>query len=61
MMEQAVHKKYPAGLYLKKKTNSSITETSVLALNLSKSNGIVSTKIYDKRDDFDFEKCKFPV
>ena len=61
MMEQAVHKQYPAELYLKKTTNSSITETYVLALNLSKSNGIVSTKIYDKRDDFDFEKCKFPV
>ena len=24
------------------------------------SNGIVSTKIYDKRDDFDFEIVNFP-
>ena len=29
-------------------------------LHLSISNGFVSSKIYDKRDDFDFEKVNFP-
>ena len=30
-----------------------------LDLNLSISNGTVSTKFYDKRDDFDFDILKF--
>ena len=42
---------YPAELQLNK-TNTSDTEVSFL--NLSISTDIVSTKIYDKRDDFDF-------
>ena len=29
-------------------------------LNLSRSNGTVSTKIYDKRNDFDFDIVNFP-
>ena len=29
-------------------------------LNLCTSNGTVSTKIYDKRDDFDFDIVNFP-
>ena len=29
-------------------------------LHLSISNGLVSSKIYDKRDDFDFDKANFP-
>ena len=29
-------------------------------MHLSISNDIVSTKIYDKRDDFDFESVNFP-
>ena len=29
-------------------------------LHLSVSNGFVSSKIYDKRDDFDFEIANFP-
>ena len=29
-------------------------------LNLSESNGTVSTKIYNKRDDFDFDMVNFP-
>ena len=37
------------------KVNSSDTEAPFLDLNLSVSNGTVSTKIYDKRDDFDFD------
>ena len=36
------------------------TEGAFLDLHLSISNGIVSTKIYDKRDDFDFEIVNFP-
>ena len=31
-----------------------------LDLHLSVSNGFVSSKIYDKRDDFDFDKVNFP-
>ena len=31
-----------------------------LDLNLSITNGIVSSKIYDKWDDFNFEKVNFP-
>ena len=42
------------------KANSSDTEAPVLDLNLSISNGTVSTKIYDKRDDFDFLIVNFP-
>ena len=36
------------------------TEAPFLDLNLCKSNGTVSTKIYDKRDDFDFDIVNFP-
>ena len=32
---------------------------SVLDLNLSITNGIVPSKIYDKRDDFNFETVNF--
>ena len=32
----------------------------LLDLNLSITNGIVSSKIYDKRDDFNFEIVNFP-
>ena len=39
---------------------SSDTEAPFLDLNLCISNGIVSTKIYDKRDDFDFDIVNFP-
>ena len=40
--------------------NSSDTEAPFLDLNLSITNGMVSTKIYDKRDDFNFEIVNFP-
>ena len=36
------------------------TEAAFLDLHLSISNDIVSTKIYDKRDDFDFDIVNFP-
>ena len=45
---------YPTALHLNK-TNSSNNEAPCLDLNLSITNGIVSSKIYDKRDDFNFE------
>ena len=35
------------------------TEAAFLDLHLSNSNEIISTKIYDKRDDFDFEIVNF--
>ena len=42
------------------KANISDTEDTFLDLHLSISNDIVSTKIYDIRDDFDFEIVNFP-
>ena len=50
---------YPSELQLNK-TNTSDTEAAFLDLHLSISNEIVSTKIYDKRDDFDFEIVNSP-
>ena len=50
---------YPTELQLNK-TNPSETEAPFLDLNLSITNGIVSSKIYDKRDDFNFEIVNFP-
>ena len=35
-------------------------EAPFLDLHLSISNGFVSSKIYDKRDDFDFHIVNFP-
>ena len=40
--------------------NTSDTEAAFLDLHLSISNYIFSTKIYDKRDDFDF-KLSIPI
>ena len=50
---------YPTELQLNK-ANSSDTEAPFLDLNLSITNGIVSSKIYDKRHDFNFEIVNFP-
>ena len=50
---------YPSELKLNK-ANTSATEAAFIDLHLSISNDIVSTKIYDKRDDFDFEIVNFP-
>ena len=58
--EQMVGQIYPTELQLNK-ANSSDTEAPFLDLNLSITNGIVSSKIYDKRDDFNFEIVNFPV
>ena len=50
---------YPSQLQLNK-ANAPDTGAAFLDLHLSISNDIVSTKIYDKRDDFDFEIVHFP-
>ena len=42
------------------KANTSDSEAPFLDLHLSISNGFVSSKIYDKRDDFDFDIVNFP-
>ena len=57
--EQMVGQIYPTELQLNK-ANASDTEAPFLDLNLSITNGIVSSKIYDKRDDFNFEIVNFP-
>ena len=49
---------YPSDLQLNE-ANTSDTEAAFLDLHLSISNDIVSTKIYDKRDDFDFDIVSF--
>ena len=50
--EHMVHRIYPAELQLNK--------AAFLDLNLSIHNDIVFTKIYDKRDDFNFDIVNFP-
>ena len=54
-----VNRIYPPELQLKK-ANTSDTEAPLLDLHLSVSNGFVSSKIYDKRDDFDFDVVNVP-
>ena len=53
--EQMVGQIYPTELQLNK-ANSSYTEAPFLSIK----NGIVSSKIYDKWDDFNFEIVNFP-
>ena len=48
---------YPSELQLNKATD---TEAAFIDLHLSVSNDIVSTKLYDKCDDFDFEIVNLP-
>ena len=50
---------YPSELQLNK-ANVSDADASFLDLHLSISDGFVKTKIYDKRDDFDFDIVNFP-
>ena len=57
--DNMVNQIYPSELQLNK-ANTSDTEATFLDLHLSISNDIVSTKIYDKRDNFDFEIVNFP-
>ena len=50
---------YPSELQLNK-ANTSDKEAVFLDYHMSISNDIVSTKIYDKRDDIDFEIANLP-
>ena len=58
--ESLISQIYPPELQLNK-ANSSDTKAAFLDLHLSIVNGFVSCKLYDKRDDFDFEMVNFPV
>ena len=57
--EGMVNQIYPSELQLNK-ANTSDTEAPFMDFHLSISNGFVSSKIYDKRDDFDFDIVNFP-
>ena len=57
--EGKVNQIYQPELQLNK-ANTSDTEAPFLYLHLSISNGFVSSKTYDKRDDFDFDIVNFP-
>ena len=57
--DSMVNRFYPSVLQLNK-ANVSDTEASFLDLHLLISDGFVQTKIYDKRDDFDFDIVNFP-
>ena len=57
--EGMVNQIYLSELQLNK-ANTSDTEAPFLDLHLSISNGFVSSKIYDKRDAFDFDIVNFP-
>ena len=54
-----VNRIYPPELQLNK-VNTSDTEAPLFDLHLSISNGFVSSKIYDKRNDFYFDIVNFP-
>ena len=56
---RVVYRMCPAGLQLNR-ANSSDTEAPFLDSNLCLSNGTVFTKIYDKRDDLDYDIVNFP-
>ena len=49
---------YPSGLQLGR-ASASDTEAAFLDLRLSVSNGVVSARVYDKRNDFDFVNFPF--
>ena len=57
--EGMVNQIYPPELQLNR-ANTSDTEAPFLDLRLSISNDFVSSKIFDKRDDFDFDIVYFP-
>ena len=57
--EEMLDQIYPTEIHLNK-ANSSDTEAPVLDLDLSITNGIVLSKIYDKQDDLNFEIVNFP-
>ena len=57
--DSMINRIYPSELQLNK-ANVSDADASFLDLHLSISDGFVKTKIYDKRDDFDFDIVNFP-
>ena len=57
--EGMVNQIYPPELQFNKASTTD-TEAFFLDLHLSIANGFVSSKIYDKRDDFDFDIVNFP-
>ena len=58
--DNMVSRIYPSELQLNK-ANTSDTEAAFFDLHLSISNDILSTKTFDKRDDFDYEIVNFPL
>ena len=52
---------YPSQMQLNKAINTSDTEAPFWDLHLSISHSFVSSKIYDKHDDFDFDIVIFPL
>ena len=58
-IDSMVNHIYPSELQFNKAIVSD-TEASFLDLHLSISDGFVKTKIFDKRDDFDFDTVNFP-
>ena len=59
-IEGMVNQIYPSELQLNKANTSDTEAPFLLDLHMSISNGFVSSKIYDKRDDFDFDIVYFP-
>ena len=59
--ECMVNQVYPPELQLNKANTTDTKEASVLDLHLSIANGFVSSKIYYKCDDFDFDIVFFSV
>ena len=57
--DSMVNRIYPSELQLNK-ANVSDAEAPFLDLHLFISDGFVKTKMYDKRDDFDFDIVNFP-
>ena len=58
--EEMVTQIYPTELQLNR-ANSADTEAAFLVFFLLICDGFVSSKIYDKRDDFDFDIVNFPL
>ena len=49
------------GILLKKHLSKSVPQINLQTLGLSITNWIVSSKIYDKQDGFNFEIVNFPL
>ena len=60
-LERVVTQIYPSEFQLKNATNSSDTKAAFFDVHLLISNCFVSSKIYDKRNDLDFDIVDSPV